>query len=95
MEYRHGMLCPACVKGRLMITLDPLEFSYRGNEQILEGFESFRCDVCPESFLSKEHSLEVELILKVLREVLDNKSEDDPKVTWTVTRMEADSVKSN
>jgi hypothetical protein len=31
----------------------------------------------------------------VLREVLDNRLEDDPKVTWTVTRLEGDSVKSN
>ncbi len=95
MEYKHGIVCPACGKGKLIITFDPLEFSYRGHDQILEGFESFRCDLCPESFLSEEHSSEVELILKVLREVLDNKSEDAPKVTWTVTRMEGDDVRGN
>jgi len=96
MEYKHGIVCPACGKGKLIITFDPLEFSYRGHDQIFEGFDSFKCDLCPESFLNKRHSSELEIMLKVLREVIDKKSEDDAKVTWTLIRMEADeNVKSN
>lgn len=99
MEYKHGMLCPACTKGKLLITLDPLEFKYRGHEQIFEGYESFKCDLCPESFLSKKYSSEIEMILRVLRNEIDEKSDDVSddisKVVWTITRLETDDVKPN
>jgi len=95
MEYKHGMLCPVCLKGRLLLTIDPINFTYKGHEQVFEGYESFKCDVCPESFLDKKYSSEIEVILKVIREVIDEKPEDAPKIILTITRMEVDGVKSN
>jgi YgiT-type zinc finger domain-containing protein len=93
MEYKHGMICPACTKGKLFITLDPLEFDYKGHIQVFEGYESFKCDLCIESFLSGGFSSEIEVILKVIREVIDGKPEDAPKIILTITRMETDDVK--
>lgn len=95
MEYKHGMLCPACSKGKLVITFDPLDFEYKGHKQVFEGWESFRCDLCPESFLDRRYSSEIEEILKVIRAVINEKSEDDPKIILTITRLEMDNVKSN
>ena len=95
MEYKHGMSCPACVEGKLLLTLDPLEFEYKGHHQVFEGYDSFRCDLCSESFLSKRFSSEIEEFLKIIRAVVDEKSDDDPKIILTITRMEADNVKSN
>lgn len=95
MEYKHGMSCPACVEGKLLLTLNHLNFEYKGHQQVFVGYESFRCDLCSESFLSKGFSSEIEEFLKAIRAAIDEKSDDDPKIILTITRMEADGVKSN
>jgi len=67
-EFRDGMLCPACVNGNLTGRKLDLPWKFGKHKTVFEDATVFNCDNCPESFFDKETN---DRVFNWVEEVID------------------------